>query len=325
VSDRYDVVVAGGGIAGLTAGLFSARLGRTTLVLAGDVPGGLLLNIELIEGYPGFPEGVPGYELCPIAQEQAAEAGAEFRTTELEGVERAGEGLRVATGEGDVEAGGLIVATGARLKQLGVPGEERLTGRGVSHCATCDGPLLRDRVVGVVGGGDSALQEALTLAASVSEVIVLQREAELTAQETYRSRVLEHPKISVRYGTVVEEILGDEAVTGVRTRDVASGEEADLELGAVFAYVGLQPNTPALGNGLTLHGEGGIPTDGWMRTELPGVFAAGIVRSDSQCQAAASAGDGATAAKAADRYSKGESWPEPVLAMAGTGNGGSDG
>jgi thioredoxin reductase (NADPH) len=318
-------VVAGGGIAGLTAALFSARLGRSALVLAGDVPGGLLLNIELIEGYPGFPEGVPGYELCPIAQEQATEAGAEIRMTELQGVEQAREGLRVATGEGDLEAGALIFATGARLKQLGVPGEERLTGRGVSHCATCDGPLLRDRVVGVVGGGDSALQEALTLVASVSEVIVLQREEELTAQETYRTRVLEHPKISVRYRKVVEEILGDEAVTGVRTRDVDSGEEAELELAGVFAYVGLRPNTAALEDSPTLDGEGRIPTDRWMRTELPGLFAAGIARSDSSCQAAASAGDGATAAKAAHRYLNGESWPEPGFAMAATGNGGSHG
>jgi thioredoxin reductase (NADPH) len=307
VSEKFDVVVAGGGIAGLTAGLFSARLGRTTLVLAGGVPGGLLLNIEQIEGFPGFPNGVPGYELCPMAQEQAAEAGAEIRMIELEGIEAAGEDWRVATGDGDVEARALILATGSRLKELGVPGAEELRGKGVSHCATCDGPLQQDRAVGVVGGGDSALQEALTLAGPASEVIILQREEELTAQASYRTRVLDHAKVAIRYRTVVEEILGEEAVTGVRTRDLATGEAGELELSAVFVYVGLDPNTGAVEDQLTLDGEGRIPTDGWMRTERAGLFAAGVLRSDSPCQAAGSAGDGAAAAKAADRYLDGAS------------------
>jgi thioredoxin reductase (NADPH) len=310
MSDQFEVVVAGGGIAGLTAGLFSARLGRTTVVLAGGVPGGLLLNIERIEGFPGFPAGVPGYELCPMAQEQAAEAGAEIRMTELDRVKSDGDGWGVATDDGDVEAPALILATGANLKELGVPGEERLYGRGVSHCATCDGPLFQGRTVGVVGGGDSALQEALTLGEFASEVIVLQREEELTAQASYRTRVLEHPKIGIRYRTVVEEILGEETVTGVRTRDMVTGEAGELELGGVFVYVGLQPNTAAVEDRLTLDGEGRIPTDAWMRTELPGLFAAGVLRSGSPCQAAGSAGDGATAAKGADRLLNGAPWPE---------------
>jgi thioredoxin reductase (NADPH) len=320
MADQFEVVVAGGGIAGLTAGLFSARLGRTTLVLSGAVPGGLLLNIEKIEGFPGFPAGVAGYELCPMAQEQAAEAGADIRMTELEGVESAGDGWRVATDDGDVEARALILATGAKLKELGVPGEERLHGRGVSHCATCDGPLFQDRMIGVVGGGDSALQEALTLAEFASEVVVLQREEELTGQASYRTRVLDHPKIGIRYRTIVEEILGEETVTGVRTSDAATGEGGELELSAVFVYVGLQPNSGAVDDRLKLDDEGRIPTDGWMRTEIPGLFAAGVLRSDSQCQAAASAGDGATAAKTADRYLSGAPWPERILAAAGSGS-----
>ena len=320
LSDRYDVVVAGGGIAGLTAGLFSARLGRSTLVLAGTVPGGQLLNIESIEGYPGFPDGVPGYELCPMAQEQAEAAGAHFSMTELEGAEPEGEGWTVATRYGELAARALIVATGSRLKELGVPGEERLRGHGVSHCATCDGPLLGDRVAGVVGGGDSALQEGLTLAATASQVIVLEREAELTAQDSYRSRVLEHPKIEVRYRTEVEEILGEDAVAGVRTRDLDGGETGELELGAVFVYVGLQPNSEPFERHLSLDDEGRIPADASMRTELPGLFAAGGVRSGAAQQAAASAGDGAAAAKAAARHLDGAAWPERVSVGAGTGN-----
>jgi thioredoxin reductase (NADPH) len=322
LSDRYDVVVAGGGIAGLTAGLFAARLGRSTLVLTGTVPGGQLLNIETIEGYPGFPEGVPGYELCPMAQEQAEAAGAHFSMTELESAEPGGEGWIVATGDGELAARALIVATGSRLKELGVPGEERLQGHGVSHCATCDGPLLGDRVAGVVGGGDSALQESLTLAATASRVIVLERDADLTAQESYRGRVLEHPKIEVRTRTEVEEILGEDSVTGVRTRELESGESGELELGAVFVYVGLQPNSELFEQHLSLDEEGRIPADGSMRTELAGLFAAGGVRSGAAQQAAASAGDGAAAAKAADRHLDGEPWPERVSVGAGTGNAG---
>ena len=197
----------------------------------------------------------------------------------------------------------MILATGARLRTLGVEGEERLQGRGVSHCASCDAPLMRDRTVGVVGGGDSALQEALTLAEAVGEVIVLHRGDALTAQAAYREPALAHPKISVRYGTVVEEILGEDAVSGVRMRDVASGDDAEeLELGGLFVYVGLAPNSEYLRDQLELDDDGRVPTDGALQTPLAGVFAAGIVRRGSLGQAAISAGEGAAAAKAAHRH-----------------------
>jgi thioredoxin reductase (NADPH) len=325
VTDEFDVVVAGGGIGGLTAGLYAARAGRSTLVLGGRAPGGLLLSIEQIEGLPGFPDGVPGYELCPMLQEQAADTGADVRMFELAAIAPADGGWLLTTDEGDVHARALIVATGARLKALGVDGEERLQGRGVSHCASCDAPLMRDRVVGVVGGGDSALQEALTLAESVANVIVLHRGDELTAQATYRRRALEHPNITVRYGTIVEEILGDDTVTGVRTRDADTGATDELELGGVFVYVGLQPNTEPLADLLTHDGR--VTTDAAMRTTLPGVLAAGILRRGSLGQAAISAGEGAAAAKAADRYLADGEWArrEGEPAAAATTNGGSHG
>ena len=155
----------------------------------------------------------------------------------------------------------MILATGARLRSLGVEGEERLQGRGVSHCASCDAPLMRDRTVGVVGGGDSALQEALTLADAVGEVIVLHRGDALTAQAAYREPALAHPKISVRYGTVVEEILGEDAVSGVRTRDAASGDTQELDLGGLFIYVGLEPNSDYVRDLIELDDDGRIPTD----------------------------------------------------------------
>jgi thioredoxin reductase (NADPH) len=314
-----DILVAGGGIAGLTAGLTAARLGRSTLVLTGGPPGGLLISIDAIEGFPGFPDGVPGYELCPVTMEQAEAAGAAFGMAEVTGIEPESDGWRVTADDGQFLARTLIVATGARMRELGVPGEERLRGRGVSHCASCDAPLLRDRIVGVVGGGDSALQESLTLAESVDRVVLLVRGDELAAQETFRQRVLAHPKIEVRYGVVVEEILGDQTVTGVRTSD------GELELGAVFAYVGLEPASDLVPAGVRLE-DGRVVTDAKLRTELPGLLAAGIVRHGAAGRAVASAGDGATAAVAAHRYLDDGVWPEPGFAEAiALGQGGGSG
>ena len=302
MSKSYDVIVAGGGIAGLTAGMTAARLGHKTLVLAGDVLGGNLLSIEKIEGYPGFPEGVAGYELCPMAQAMAAEAGAEFEMLPLLRVEGEAPELRLVTAEGEFTARTLIVATGASPKPLGVPGEERLKGKGVSHCASCDGPLLREAVVAVVGGGDSAMQESLTLAGFAARVIVLCRGDALAGQACYRERVLAHPKIEVRLRTEVEEILGEDVVSGVRLR----GTRQAVDAAAVFTYIGLSPNTAFLHGQVPLDGAARIPTDGTMAAARPGIFAAGLARAGSPGRAVASAGEGAAAAAAADRYLRGE-------------------
>jgi thioredoxin reductase (NADPH) len=303
---KFDIVIAGGGIAGLTAGLASARLGRSTLVLTGDVLGGQLLSIEKVDGYPGFPDGVPGYDLCPIAQEQAMTAGAGFASTQAKSLSPAGDEWKIATDEGDIVARAVIVATGAELKKLGVPGEERLQGKGVSHCATCDGPLLRNKVAVVVGGGDSAMQEALTLAEFATRTIILHHGSELTGQRAYKDRIVGHNKIELRADTSVEEILGDAAVTGVRVK--STGTTTELEANAVFAYIGLQPSSALLGWGLALDPNGAIPVDPLMRTQMKGIFAAGTVRAGAPGRAAASAGDGATAAIAADRYLTDGTW-----------------
>ena len=192
----------------------------------------------------------------------------------------------------------MIVASGSDIRTLGVPGEERLKGKGVSHCASCDAPLLRDRVVAVVGGGDSAMQEALTLAGHASRVIVLQRGEALSGQASYRDRVLAHPNIEVRYNTVVEEIMGDDAVSGVRLR----GTDEVVEAAGVFVYIGLAPNSAFLGGRLRLDRSGRIPTDATMATEQAGLFAAGSVRSGWPGRASASAGEGTAAAVAAHNY-----------------------
>jgi thioredoxin reductase (NADPH) len=307
---EYDVVIAGGGIAGMTAAVTAVRLGRKTLVLTGDVPGGQLMSIEKVDGYPGFPEGVPGYDLCPILQEQAAASGTEFMMQGLERLDPQDGKWRVTTGEGDILARAVIVATGSSLRKLDVPGEQRLTGNGVSHCASCDAPLFRDRIVAVVGGGDSAMQEALTLAAFASKVIILHRGEVLTGQAFYRDRITAHQKIDVRSNIAVTEILGEAKVTGLRTHKSSEGANADLEVAAVFAYIGLQPNTVVLQGRLNLDSAGRIPTDGWMRTELAGVCAAGTVRCQSSYRAVSAAGDGASAAVTIDRYLKDGLWRE---------------
>lgn len=300
---QYDVIVAGAGIAGLTAALTAARLGRSTMVLAGDVLGGQLLSIEKVDGYPGFPEGVPGYDLCPMAQEQAMAAGAEFAQTKIEGLAPDGDGWKVTTGEGEMTARAVIVATGAALRHLGVPGEEQFSGKGVSHCATCDGPLLKNKVAVVVGGGDSALQEALTLANFASKTIILNQGAELTGQASYRQLVTGNGKIEVRNNVTVSEIVGDTAVTAVR----AGGE--DIPANGVFVYIGLQPEAQFLSGLLALDAAGAVPTDGAMRTTLKGICAAGTVRAGAAGRAAASAGDGSVAAVTIDRYLADGDWP----------------
>jgi thioredoxin reductase (NADPH) len=307
---NFDVVIAGGGIAGMSAAVTSARLGRTTLVLTGDVLGGQLVSIEKIEGFPGYPEGVPGYDLCPMMQEQAIASGAEVMMNSLERIGSQDAEWRVTTDAGDILARSLILATGSTLKKLNVPGEERLTGRGVSHCASCDGPLLHDRIVAVIGGGDSAMQEALTLAAFASKVIMIHRGHALAGQASYRDRVTAHPRIDIRFGTAVSEILGESTVTGLRAHTGRDGVASDLEVAAVFAYVGLEPSTGVLKGWIRLDQTGQIPTDAWMRTRLPGVCAAGNVRSQSPCRAVSAAGDGASAAVAVDRYLTDGAWAD---------------
>jgi thioredoxin reductase (NADPH) len=310
----HDTVVLGGGVAGLTAALFAARYGCSTLVLVPDMPGGQLATIDRVDDFPGFVAGIAGYELGPALQEQAANAGAEFQMADAERLEPIADGWRIATSDGEVEGRSIIVATGSRPRELGVPGEARLRSRGVSHCASCDGPLLRGKIATVVGAGDSGLQEALTLASFTAQVLIVDRAHHSAAQEVYQRRVREHAGISLRGSTVIEEILGENTVSAVRLRDMRTDAVSVWETAAVFVYVGLEPNTVFLRDVLRLDGSGHIPTDIWMRTELPGLFAAGDVRADSASQAIAAAGDGATAAVAAHRYlasiSEGARWHE---------------
>jgi thioredoxin reductase (NADPH) len=314
VSD-YDLVIVGAGLAGLTAALFSARHGHHVLALEASMPGGHLVNVEKIEDFPGFVDGIAGYDLCPTVQEQAQTAGAEFALAEVTALVPTDGDWTTVTDEARYHSRAVLVAVGSRPRPLGLEGEERLVGRGLSHCATCDGPLFRGRPVGVVGGGDSALQEALTLAAFASRVTIFQRGDALTAQHVYRARVDASPAIEVRLATTIEAILGDDALAGVEVRDARRGALDVVQLAGLFPYVGLEPRTGFLGDLLPLDGAGHIPTDIWLRTPLPGLFAAGDARQDSAAQAVSAAGDGATAARAVDRYLRDGSWPEAVATM----------
>jgi len=300
----YDVIIVGSGLAGLTAGLFAARYGLSTLVLESNIPGGHLISIEKIEDFPGFPDGIAGYDLCPTVQRQAADQGAEFQRAEVENLRPEGPFWSVITDEERHRGKAVIVATGSSLKELGVPGEAKLIGRGVSHCASCDGPLYNEKIVGVVGGGDSALQEALTLANYAASVLIFTQEESFDAQFSYVQRALSQPKIEARHRTAIEVVLGDDVVSGVRVRDLESNESLQIDLAGLFVYVGMKPNTAFLKDLLHLSDSGHVPTDGWMRTEREGLYAAGDIRQDSAAQAITCTGDGATAAIAAYRYIK---------------------
>jgi thioredoxin reductase (NADPH) len=302
----YDVIVIGSGLGGLTAGLFAARHGLATLILESNIPGGHLISIEKMEDFPGFPDGVAGYELCPNVQRQAADQGAEFQRAEVQKLEPKDRLWSVVTDEDQHLAKAVIVATGSTLKELGAPGEAKLMGRGVSHCASCDGPLYRGQVVGVAGGGDSALQEALTLSNFAEAVLIFNRDESFSGQHSYLQRASSSPKITARHRTVVEEVLGADQLTGVRVRNLATNHVSQIDLAGLFVYVGLKPNTALLRDILQLGETGHVPTDGWMKTERDGLYAVGDIRQDSAAQAIASAGDGATAAIAAYRYIKSE-------------------
>lgn len=306
---ELEIVVVGGGIAGLSAGLAGARLGRSTLVLTGDTLGGHLLNIERIDGYPGFPDGAPGYDLCPAVQEQAAAAGAAFEMTPVSGFSHSGRSWQIETAAGGYSAQALILAAGTTLRALDVPGEVLLAGKGVSQCASCDAPLLRDKAVVVAGGGDSALQEALTLAEHCSKVTVVHHGPTFTGQKAYRDLATENARITPVPESEISEILGDDAVSGVNIRSIDNDAVSELECAAVFVFVGLQAATSFVEDRSILDDSGCVVTDTALRTGQPGLFAAGTIRAGCAGRATAAAGEGTAAAVAADRWLASGNWP----------------
>lgn len=309
VADSYDLLIVGGGLAGLTAGMYAARYGLHTGLVERLMGGAQIVNVERIENFPGFPEGLAGAELGPAAQEQAMAAGVDFLMDEaVQIVQEEGPGslFRVDADGGRYRAAAVIIATGSRLRRADIPGEERLWGRGVSQCATCDGPLSMGQIVGVIGGGDAAADEALTLTEYADRVILFHRRDELRAQQILQTRLAANPKVAIRFNTTVTEICGTDAVSGVKLRNAATGQTESIALAAVFIYVGLQPNSELARGLVDTDRAGHIPVNLRMETATPGLYAAGDVRQQSAAQLVTSAGDGATAALAAFRYLRGQ-------------------
>ena len=308
MADEYDVLVVGAGLAGLTAGMYAARYGLHTGVVEQMMGGAQIINLEKIENFPGFPEGISGAELGPATQEQAMNAGAEFVMAEAEKVSLDGDYKVVSSDAGDLRAKAVIVAAGSTLRKLGIPGEDEFYGRGVSHCATCDGPMYMGSTVGVVGGGDSAADEALTLTDYADRVLLFHRRGELRSQQVLQDRLLRNPKIEVMWNTAVQEILGEDTVSGVRCLNVEADREETVGLSGMFVYVGLEPNSAMVEGVAAMDNSGHIEVGLSMETSVPGLYAVGDIRQRSSSQLVSAAGDGATAAIAAFGYIRGRQW-----------------
>ena len=302
MTEKYDVVIIGGGPAGLTAGLYVSRARLNSLLIEKGVVGGQVANAGRVENYPGLPEGISGLELGQLMHQQATKFGLKTLLAEATGIELQ-EGQKVIrTTKGNFIAKAVIIAGGSERQKLGVPGEGKFTGKGVSYCATCDAAFFREQPVAVVGGGDAAITEALHLAKFVSRVTVIHRRDQLRASRILQEKAFSQPKIEFRWNSIVEKIEGGDLVKRIRLREVKTGEESALEVAGIFVSIGLKPNTDYLKGILPLDATGLVITDEKMETKIPGIFAAGDIRHNSARQAITAAGDGATAAIYAEKF-----------------------
>jgi len=297
-----QTIIIGSGPAGLTAAVYAARAGMEPLVIEGLAAGGQLMLTTEVENYPGFPDGVLGPEMMDLFRKQAERFGTRFVSSDITRVDLSSRPFRVWVDSDEYSAETVIVSTGASAQWIGVPGEEKLRGHGVSSCATCDGFFFKEREIVVVGGGDSAMEEALFLTRFASRVTVVHRRDEFRASKIMADRVLHHPKITVRWNTVVDSILGDGSVTGVRLRDTITGAVSDLAVEGVFVAIGHTPNTALFAGQLDLDARGYLLTFKGTATSVPGVFGAGDVVDSTYRQAITAAGMGCQAAMDAERW-----------------------
>jgi thioredoxin reductase (NADPH) len=299
----HDLIIIGGGPAGMTAGIYAARARMDALLIEKAAHGGQMLTTFHIENYPGFPQGISGFDLGDLMRRQAEDFELPIHPGEVVRVVRGGGVFTLHLADGtSVDARAVILATGATPNRLGVPGEERLTGRGVSYCATCDGALYRGRRVAVIGGGDSAAEEALFLTRFAERVHLVHRRDALRALALTAERVAGHAKIAMHWDTVATAVEGETEVSGLALKNVKSGEESHLPVEGVFIYVGIKPRVFCLDKLAELDGLGYVVTDKKMATRVPGLFAAGDVRSEGIRQISSAVGDGATAAFYAYRH-----------------------
>jgi len=299
---EYDVIIIGGGPAGLSAGIYTSRARLNSLLIERGVVGGQIADAEMVENYAGFAEGVSGVELGQLMQRQAAKYGLNITIAEVTGLELKKEKRVVNTTKGDFTAKAVIIASGSERSKLGTPGERELTGKGVSYCATCDAPFFKEKPIAVVGGGDIAITEALHLAKFASKVVVIHRRDRLRATRILEERARAEPKIEFLWDTVVEKIEGEDMVKRLNLRQVKTGKKSNLDVAGVFIATGFKPNTDYLKGFLPLDKAGFIKTNDRMETEIPGIFAAGDIRLNSARQAITAAGDGAAAAVNAEKF-----------------------
>jgi thioredoxin reductase (NADPH) len=302
-SSSHQVVIIGGGPAGLTAGLYCARSRFDVLLVEQAIIGGQIANAERVENYPGFPRGISGIELGQLIHEQATSYGLETLLAEVTKVVPGQRHNLVSTSESDFVAESIIIASGSRFRKLGVPGEDKFAGKGVSYCATCDGPLFKGKTVAVIGGGDSAVTEALYLSKFASSVKVIHRRSQLRASKIFEEKAVAEPKIQFTWDAIVTQIEGDGGtVKRLTLKNTKNGKISILELEGVFVAIGSDPSSSQWRGLLALDQEGYIITNELMETKIPGIFAAGDVRHNSARQAITAAGDGATAAISAARF-----------------------
>jgi thioredoxin reductase (NADPH) len=305
-SNPYEVIIIGGGPAGLTAGLYASRARLSTLLIENGLFGGQMTTTETIDNYPGFPQGVTGDELSRLMEEQAKRFGLKAVNQEVEAVKLEGDLKQVQTSESSYLCETLIISTGTEYRKLGVSGEKEFAGKGVSYCATCDGAFFQDSRIIVVGGGDSALTEALFLTKFVKELTIIHRREALRATKIYQEKAMANAKIKFLWNSVVQEIKGDSVVRSVVVKNVKTGETKEFETEGAFLFVGLVPRTQFLKGLVQMDEAGYIITNDQCETSEKGVFAAGDCRKKLLRQVATSVGDGATAAFAAEKYLEGK-------------------
>jgi thioredoxin reductase (NADPH) len=298
----YEVIIIGGGPAGLTAGLYTSRSRFKTLLIETGLLGGQMMTTELIENYPGFPQGIPGEELSRLMEEQAKRFGLEVVSQDVVEVKLEGDKKVIKTAEATYLCEALIICTGAEYRKLGVPGEKEFAGKGISYCATCDGAFFRDSEIVLVGGGDSALTEALFLTKFVKVLTIIHRRDALRGTKIYQERIFADPKIKLLWDSTIQEIKGDSIVRSVVVKNIKTGEVNELKTEGVFLFIGLIPRTQFLKGLVNLDESGYIITGDKGETSVKGIFAAGDCRKKSLFQVSTAVGDGATAAFAVEKY-----------------------
>ena len=298
----YDVMIIGGGGAGLTAALYTSRANLDTVLFEKLVPGGQIASTDLVENYPGFVDGILGPEIAQRMEAQARRYGAELLYEEIKNINKTNQGFEGVGTEGRYQARAVILAMGASFRMLGLPREKELTGKGVSYCATCDGAFFKGKEVVVVGGGDSALQEGIFLTRFASKVMIIHRRDKLRGSPILQERAKKNPRINFIWDTVIDKIEGTNKVEGVLLKNVKTGQTQKLKTDGVFIFIGHQPNSEIIKNFVNRDEKGYVLTGASLQTSVPGVFAAGEVRQGAVPQLVAACGEGCAAALAVQAY-----------------------